>query len=290
MLAALPGTSGRAADRLAKPFAEAAHDFEKGRYEEAARFYRIMISTYKGSDWESKAGLYLGQCYEKMGQPDQAQAAYRQVSVLSAKEEALEARARLAALKEEENDSEGAAAEYRQIAAADPFSAQGMLALMNLASLQARRKDYAGALKTYERLEMLDSQSPWAAREGWMGAARIFRLQKDYDKAVHALEQVAKNSPRSPAGASAMLLIGHSFHQAGKFSLAAQSYRALADQYADWAPQALVFQGRSLEAAGQDHEAQDTYQRVLDLYPQTLWADAAGHLLGSLRDSRRHEP
>jgi tetratricopeptide (TPR) repeat protein len=275
---------------LAKPFLEAAKDFERGHYQDAARFYRIMMSSYQGSDWEARAGLYLGQCYEKMGQPEDAAAAYRKVEGLGGKDEALEARFRLASLDEEARDFEAAAKEYQAVAAADPFSGQGVLALMDLAALQGRQKRYEEALKTYERLELLDNQSPWAAREGWMGAAKIYRIQKDYDKALVALDKVIRDSPHSQAGAMALLLKGHCLHQASRYDEAAASYGSLADQYQDWASQALVFEGRSLSAAGRNPEAQQAWQRTADLYPGTLWAEAAGHLLAEQRDGRQATP
>jgi tetratricopeptide (TPR) repeat protein len=273
---------------LEKPFAEAARDFDRGKYAEAARFYRIMMETYQGTDWEARAGLYLGQCYEKMGKPGQAVEVYRKVAGLKAGgPEAQEARFRLAGWLESQGQLEGAEREYRRLAESDPFSLQGILALQDQASLEARQGNYAAALENYGRLQSLDSRSAWAAREGWLGAARVYRLKKDYDSAVHALQQVVRSSGHDPAAAQALLLSGHCLEQSGKHDLAAQAYGDLARQYPDWAAEALVWQGQSLQAAGHSLGARDCYQRAIDLYPDTVWGQTASRLMASLQEKAR---
>jgi TolA-binding protein len=282
-LLALPLAAPAAAkaDPLEKPFAAAAQDFNRGHYDEAARFYRIIRNTYKGSDWEARAGLYLAQCYGRQGKPEDQSEVLRQVARdFGPRPEGFEAWLQLASLDEQAGDLGSAAKDYQQAVQAAPDSALAPIALVDLAYLQARAKQEDAAMATFTQLASQYPKSDLAQREANQGKARLLRRQRRFAEAATAYQAIVQNAPAdSPAAVQARFAIAQTWQQAGQYDRAAQAYASLAADIPEQAGRARAYQGLSLIADGRAKEAREPLQRVVDEEPGTLWAEVAAKAL-----------
>ncbi len=282
-LLALPCAALAAAkvDLLEKPFAAAAQDFNRGHYEEAARFYRIIRNTYKGSDWEARAGLYLAQCYARLDRQQEQLETLRQVTRdFGSQPEGFEAWLQLAGLDEQAGDPAAAAKDYQQAVQAAPDSPLAPLALADLAYLQARGRQDDAALATFTQLAAQYPKSEMAQREASQGKARLLRRQRRFAEAASAYQAIVQNAPAaSPAAVQARFAIAQTWQQAGQYDRAAQAYASLATDIPEQAGRARACQGLALIADGRTKDAREPLQRVVDEQPGTLWAEVAAKAL-----------
>jgi TolA-binding protein len=271
------GAAAKKEDLLEKPFQEAAKDFQRGRFEEAARFYRIVRNTYKGSDWEARSGLYLARCYEKLGKTQEYAEVLGEVAEsFPARSEGFEARCELARLAEGQGLWDQAARMYMTAVAGAPEQPLAPYALVNVGYLYVRAKQDAKALETFTRLAASYPGNAYAQREALEGKAKILRKQGNFAEAATAYQGMIQSSTGgSPVQEHAMLELGHTWAQANDLTKAARAYASLAESFPLRSAEAWLHQGLVLKQSGQAKASREILQRVIDEHAKSYWAEAA---------------
>ncbi len=274
---------------LAGPFAAAAADFQKGNYSSAARFYSDVMATYKGSDWEAQAGLFLGQCLIHLGKTDQATSILQYVAqTFPQREEGQEAQMRLAEMAVSDGDVAGAEKIYSALGS-QASASLAPWALLDLANLQARRHQYQKALDTFSRLGSQFPGLPWTLREALTGKAKVYRKLKRDGEALQAYQQAAKISPDGAAAAQDLLESADLYYQAGRFDKAVEVYRKVAAGFPNDSAEALAFLGRAYHAQGKDIQARAAFQKVQDQDASSIWADVARHWAQDMEQGEKRD-
>jgi len=156
-------------------------------------------------------------------------------------------------------------------------------ALLALGRACAGAQQWDACRQAFSTLTQRFPQSPWAI-EALFGSAQSYQQQKNYDGAVNTYAQITQRTVAEVA-ARALFQAGvcRLEQKRTKEALAALLLVPFTYDYPEWSAAAWCEAGRAHLAAEQRDEARAAWQRVVDEYPQTPWAETARQHLAKLK-------
>lgn len=261
LLASFPQDEGcvQAANRASRLLAEA------GRTEEAVALAEEVGTRYATRAYVSYILLRAAKvCSETLKDPNRALALLRRVMDISGnQEEGAQARREAAALLKAQGDAAGAEALTDEILTQFPLSADAL----QVDTDPGRRERARAAGKAYrDAAELLKAEDP--------------------SPGIAAMEAVAQEYADTYYGPQALQLLGSSWVKRENYAQAV----ALAEQFAERWPQHPDTPGQLYRAAswltsniGDPERGLAMYQRVVDAYPTSAYADDCLSQIGQLR-------
>ena len=258
-------------------FAVAEKAFEKEKYADAEPMYREIIDHFGQCELVDEAQYKLGWTLLKQDKADQAQPLFAQAAA-KADQPAVAADARYQAgrLLAQKRDFDGAAKlvdafrEQYQDAAQTPLA----LELLGRCNLELGRD--APAMEAFGQVLAKFATHP-AAKLALVGQARLYRRQKDLDKAEASLNKALEGGG-GDAGMEAQFELAGCARDRGDLKRAAEEYLKVAILYADeaWAARAQYEAGQCYEQLQDKPLAAKTYKVIVDRYTkQQEWVDKA---------------
>jgi TolA-binding protein len=238
-------------------------------YDEAARLLEAVVAA-DGADAKlrSAAAYRLGWCYQKLGKPDQAAAAFEKCDPKEAADEGVAASALLQAAMAyaETKRFDKAEGSLVRVLKDYPHDSQGAVGLLKLGEVQAELGKYEESARTYATFLEKHPKSEFASRAhfgiGWADENR-----RKFDDARVAYKKAIDASTGETA-ARAQFQIGETFLAEGKFEQGIPALLAVEDVYAypKWSARALFEAGRAFEELKQSAEARKQYEAVVAKY------------------------
>ena len=182
-------------------------------------------------------------------------------------------------------DLEAALATLRALIRDYPAAPQAAEAQYRLAALLWNRDRNAEARIEFERFL---ARHPRHARtpEVRYALARIAAGEGDDAAAIAAYRRLIEAFPDAPQAREARWRIGWIRYQAGAWPEAAAAFAAAAQgRGVSGAPDAVYWQARALERAGDRAAAKELYRTLLERAPASYYGDWAARRLGEARDS-----
>lgn len=156
-------------------------------------------------------------------------------------------------------------------------------ALLRLGQAYLERGDLGGCRQTLQTLLHRFAQSPWVDQALYTIG---FSLQKEkqFDQAVEAYTQLTRRSVTEWA-ARAQYQIGICRREQKKLAEAVQAFLSvpLTYDHVEWHPPALFEAARSYRELKQNERAMELWRRIVQDYPLTPWARAAGEEMSKLQ-------
>ncbi len=264
--------------------AEALFDDEK--YDEAEALYSIVPARFADSKLVGEAKYKLAWIQSKRDRPEQALPLFIEAAEKATSGDVVaDARYQAARILIDKQDYKRVA-ELLEPLLAEPERFEKMpWALAILARALSELGDTAKAVGVCEKLAQQHAQHP-AAAYGFLTIGKNLRGQKDFDKALSALDK-ALQSATGDTAAEAQFEIASCYRDKGDLQKAAEEFLKGSILYATgkWAPQAQFEAGRCFEQLKDVAKARRSYEIIVDKYAeQQPWADKARERLEALKD------
>jgi TolA-binding protein len=224
-------------------FRVAEADFSAGQFAKAAGRYRLAAAAPAGKDLADKAWYKLGWCYREMKDYSHAAEAFMKVpSAFPQSDLAPESCLRAGEALLAENQPKAALAEFNRL-------------------IDAGRGNKAAA-------DLLPRAQ--------LGAGQCRLKLGDFDAGIDLLRQVAVTG-NGPIGAEAQASIADSFFDRAQYKLALEEYMRVTVLFPNSgeAPYAQYRTGESYLKLGDASSANNAFQKVIDGWPDSSWAQKA---------------
>ena len=248
----------------------------------------------------AKAQLQIGECYHKLGQPEKALEAYRDVTqnFLPLTDLVELAYLKMAETAFQADGLEAAVKIYRD--ALDNSSERKFQAKMQykIAKLYFREEEYEKAAQEYQTyIDGYSEEGPsigFSSDDAQYAIGLCYFRARMYQRAIEEYRKVVEQYPDSPLMANTLYGMGLNYQMLEHWDQAETHYRQVVENYADHpqTPSALLQLGRLYHERGQHLEAKTSYERLLDDYDQTadIEEDVVLYELGlTCRDMGDHE-
>lgn len=259
-------------------FRQAEVKYQSGNLDEAFSAFQNFIQTQRNAPLIPDAYFYLGRIEADRGNPDKAAEAYgRVVRFYADSPRRPEAARQLGKLLLGEKRPAEALEVFRQMELMNPNDTR------LLAEARYGQGQSLLALGRLSEAEQLLSQAAEAAPDAPESASAVLGLAKVYEQqnrpgeAMLLYRQVAERS-QDAIGAEALYLLGALLHRRGELQAAiAQLSRlpTLFSTHLDWVARGYLLQARAFNELGQSGEAARIYDRIIDEYAGTPFAEQA---------------
>ena len=266
-------------------FRQAEVKYQSGRTEEALEDFRRFARSSGSEILVPEAYYYLGTIYAGQGETSQAESYLKQITT-SYPESARwpDAARRLGQLYLEEERYQDALAIYRRMERAAGEDAR-LIA-------EARYGQGVTLIETgqAEEAETLLSEAVEAAPDAdesipaRLGLARLREQEGNADEALELYRAIAGRS-RDEVGAEALYRLGTLLLEEGNAERAAEELSrmpALFAGYPEWVAQGYLAQARALDALGNPGDALRLYDRVINEFSGTTYAEEAAEAKAAL--------
>ncbi len=265
--------------------------FRAQKYDKAIETYRRIISRYPNNKGILEANMRIGQSYYNAGNDDNAltemDAFLRKypndakvgatLDLVEASLDRLEART-------------GAAAKSRgvkllqDLIEALPRTATGAECQFRLARRHFNAKDYAQAVREFERLATEYPDSAHVGEAQFYAGECNYTLKK-FPEAIASFQQFIQNFPTSEFAPAASFHLGTSQFNTQDYKAAVESYRTLVQQYpeSEFASAGLNNMALAQKKMQNLSDAADTYSKLALTYPKDAYAKDALFEVGKIK-------
>lgn len=274
------------ADRIDDPersdalrFRVAEATYQSGDTEAAMQQLRQFVRVASTESYLPQAYFLLGRGYADQQQEDEARTFFEElIANYPDHERVPEAALRLGELYEQDENYSRALDAFMQ-AGDHPEAPTDVVARARygeaMALLQQGRADDAEQL-LQQIVRAQDSNRLVASAR--LGLARIAEEDGELSEAQRLYRQVAESDPDDESGAEARYRLGRLLRQSGSPNEAITELEripSLYSGYPSWIARSYLEQARAYEQLGQNGEAQRLYDRVINRYSDTPFADEA---------------
>jgi TolA-binding protein len=264
------------ADREKLYFNTAEQLYLAGNHQQAATTLRKYLEEYPGGADRLLAEFYLAECYNALGQKEQAVGHYAAAtageSVYSFSEMA---RLRYAELSYALERYQDAFKGYQELLSTAKMDANKQTARVGMMRAAYRSKDYATAIAAADDVSALRGLSNELKREATFVKAKSSLATSQRDQAMRLFRQLA-NEPSTAIGAESEYLLIQNLYDTGKFDAVDDEVYAFSQKAGDqsyWLARAYVTLGDSFAERGQYAQAKATFESIRDGYEPEKGAD-----------------
>ena len=264
------------ADREKMYFNTAEQLYLASNYQQAAGTLRKYLEDYPGGADRLQAEFYLAECYNALGEKEQAVGHY---AVAAAGETAYSfsemARLRYAELSFGLERYQDAFKGYQELLAAARMDANKQTARVGMMRAAYRSKDYAAAIAAADEVSALRGLSDELKREATFVKAKSSLATSQRDQAMRLFRQLA-SEPSTAIGAESQYLLIQNLYDTGKFDAVGDEVYAFSQKAGDqsyWLARAYLTLGDSFTERGQYTQAKATFESIRDGYEPEKGAD-----------------
>ena len=264
------------ADREKMYFNTAEQLYLAGNYQQAAGTLRKYLEEYPGAEDRLQAEFYLAECYNGLGEKEQAVSHY---AAAAAGETAYSfsemARLRYAELSYALERYQDAFKGYQELLASARMDANKQTARVGMMRSAYRSKDYATAIAAADEVSALRGLSDELKREATFVKAKSSLATSQRDQALRLFRQLAAD-PSTAIGAESEYLLIQSLYDTGKFDAVGEEVYAFSQKAGDqsyWLARAYVTLGDSFAERGQYAQAKATFESIRAGYEPGKGAD-----------------
>ena len=251
--------------------------FQQKDYKKAAGAYRTVIRLFPKNDGADYAMYQLGQTYFRSGDHEQASDQFDAVIKTYPKSSlADDAQYALGWIKFQRKEYYAAIKDFQLTIANYPGSELVPRAYYSIGDAYYNLRLYPAAENSYRQVIQKFPRSPLVA-DALKGVQYCLVAEGKSSEAVSAIESYVSENPSSPNTEQLEINKAELLFSQKQFQAAAQAYRSFASKYpqSSLKAQALYWQGRSLQEAGNDAEAARAYSNAADV------PDAATSIMGN---------
>jgi TolA-binding protein len=256
--------------------------YETGQYDRVVTNYNFISKNLppSNSEWRGRTYYYIGDCYYKMGQYENAAQFYERVldGYVSSDFIPLAFEGMIAAYSSMEQYD---IAEQRQQEYLRKLSAEGRSTTPNpfvLASIYFNQKDYETAIRLLEKFIAEDTGSSQIPRALDKLAWSLYR-GRYYGEAIERWQELVRRHPDAPETPQALYRVGDTQFGLGLYEEAQATFSDFNARYSgvedSLAKQALLRVGQCYANTGRTEEAITAFERVIAAYPSDPVAEAA---------------
>ena len=264
------------ADREKMYFNTAEQLYLASNYQQAAGTLRKYLEEYPGGEDRLQAEFYLAECYNALGEKEQAVGHY---AAAAAGESAYSfsemARLRYAELSFGLERYQDAFKGYQELLASARMDANKQTARVGMMRAAYRSKDYAAAIAAADEVSALRGLSDELKREATFVKAKSSLATSQRDQAMRLFRQLAVD-PSTAIGAESEYLLIQNLYDTGKFDAVGDEVYAFSQKAGDqsyWLARAYLTLGDSFSERGQYAQAKATFESIRDGYEPEKGAD-----------------
>jgi TolA-binding protein len=258
--------------------------FQQKDYKKAAGAYRTVIRLFPKNDGADYAMYQLGQTYFRSGDHEQASDQFDAViKTYPSSSLADDAQYAHGWIKFQRKDYYAAIKDFQLTIANYPGSELAPRAFYSIGDAYYNLHLYPAAENSYRQVIQKFPKSPLTA-DALKGIQYCLVAQGKSSEAVSAIESYVKENPSSPNTEQLEINKAELLFSQKQFQAAAQAYRSFASKYpqSNLKAQALYWQGKSLQEAGNDAEAAKAYSAAAEV-PNSALNITGNALLESAR-------
>ena len=264
------------ADREKMYFNTAEQLYLASNYQQAAGTLRKYLEEYPGGADRLQAEFYLAECYNALGEKEQAVGHYAAVAAgESAYSFSEMARLRYAELSFGLERYQDAFKGYQELLASARMDANKQTARVGMMRAAYRSKDYAAAIAAADEVSALRGLSDELKREATFVKAKSSLATSQRDQAMRLFRQLAVD-PSTAIGAESEYLLIQNLYDTGKFDAVGDEVYAFSQKAGDqsyWLARAYLTLGDSFSERGQYAQAKATFESIRDGYEPEKGAD-----------------
>ena len=264
------------ADREKMYFNTAEQLYLASNYSQAAVTLRKYLEDYPGGTDRLQAEFYLAECYNALGEKEQAVGHYAAAAAGESDYSFSEmARLRYAELSYGLERYQDAYKGYEELLATARMDANKHTARVGMMRSAYRSKDYATAIAAADEVSALRGLADGVKREALFIKAKSSLATSQRDQALRLFRQLASD-PSSAIGAESEYMLIQSLYDTGKFDAVGEEVFAFAQKAGDqsyWLARAYLTLGDSFAERGQYAQAKATFESIRDGYEPEKGAD-----------------
>lgn len=264
------------ADREKMYFNTAEQLYLAANYQQAAGTLRKYLEEYPAGEDRLQAEFYLAECYNALGEKEQAVSHYAAAaageSVYSFSEMA---RLRYADLSYGLERYQDAFKGYQELLASARMDANKQTARIGMMRAAYRSKDYATAISAADEVSALRDLTDELKREAVFVKAKSSLATSQRDQAMRLFRQLA-GDPSTAIGAESEYLLIQNLYDTGKFDAVGDEVYAFSQKAGEqsyWLARAYLTLGDSFTERGQYTQAKATFESIRDGYEPGKGAD-----------------
>jgi tetratricopeptide (TPR) repeat protein len=173
-----------------------------------------------------------------------------------------------------------AAEHYERLLAEHPGSPFGSYAALALGAIRAAQPNLAARAAALFQMAATNPASPRVGAEAWFQLGELYYREKQYEASARAYDKLTALYPNDDRVPESRLQMAWAFHHAGLYAEALQRVQAAlagtppaAGREADW----LYLKANCERQLSRHEEAVQTYNALLEKYPQDATADRAAY-------------
>lgn len=259
-------------------------NYYRRQYPDAIKFYTLTRQESRNDPTQLLADLGIAWSYIRL--QDYAQA---ERTLEDAKKFATERKLNLeecllgfANLYAEKKDTEKALKYYQQIIADYPSSPRIAEAYLEKANLLYSTEQYPLAINAYQDLINKNPENIETIEKGYLGLAWAYFKSGDSSKAIATFQDIISRTQSKAFKASALTQVGDVYQDIGQLENALQTYDKILQEYPDapYADYAQYRQGIALLKLGKTTGAILSFQSLEKNFPQSRYSIDAKYYLG----------
>ena len=249
----------------------------KGKNEQAIAKFQSILEGHPDTNQKPKIKFYIATCYSQIGQPKKAVELYRQIiSENPDYQDMATVLYNLALAYEWTKNTEAALATYDQIAQKFPHSDSAAQALFTKGQLYYYQGKFERAIPEFSKVadDAKNQSNKWKLLVlERMGLA--YMKLKNYDKAVATLQEKLK---LFGSNARTLHVLGKIHREKGEYQKAMEAFRQVAKEHPNekyYAPESQYLIGDCLEELKDVQGSTVAFQEVITQYPDSQTAGEA---------------
>ena len=259
-------------------FRQAEVKYQSGRTEEALEDFKRFARSSSSQTLVPEAYFYLGTIYASQGENSEAESYLKQITTSYPDSPRWpDAARRLGQLYLEEERYQDALAIYRRMereAGEDARLVAEARYGQGVALIETGQAEEAETLLSEAIDAAPDAEESVPAR---LGLARLREQEGNTDEALELYREIAGRS-RDEVGAEALYRLGNLLLEEGEAERAAEELSRMSTLFAgypEWVAQGYLAQARALSTLGNPGDALRLYDRVINEFPGTAYAEEA---------------
>ncbi|NBC17005.1 MAG: tetratricopeptide repeat protein, partial [Bacteroidetes bacterium] len=250
--------------------------YQGGQSQQALTAFQDYLATANAPELRADAQYYVGVIQAEQDQPEASIEALQRAASASAGTHRADAAQRLGRLYLDQQQYEAALRTYRRLEqlSDDPARTAQAMYGQGIALVELGRPQEAEDLLTASLQDQSEDDAPPATL---LGLARVYQSTGRPADAMRLYRDIANRSD-DEAGAEALYRLGELLVDREEYEVAVSQLSrmpTLFSGFSEWVARSFLLQARAFRQLGQPGEAGRLYDRVVEQFPGTPYADTA---------------
>ncbi len=258
--------------------------YQKGKYEEAIKICLKIKKVYPGSDWDLSAHFITAKIYEARGENEKAIEEYKKI-IFNFKDNiyAEEAFFYIAKIRTKMGQYINAVKAYEAYIQKFPDGKYIILAIFNAALIYKQNANYSEALNKFNDILRKYNSDFWFYNWSAIYSGHIYAEKGDFDKAIEYYDRVIKKENNEALLSLANLYKGMIFIKKKDYEKAKDTFQKILKTTSSFSEEAMLGLAEANFKSGEYELANEIYQSLLEIYPDTVWKNYAENKIKKLK-------